>query len=299
MSGESEAPSMPNNSAEEAEVSPPFRRDRTRWLRERFIPIVSLLVAAVSLTMAYFTVKRSLETGKQLRALSDNQVETGRQLKGISDNQTTQYIGEFPGCLGRIVDVLKEAHRGEEITIISDFPGYGIYSDNRAFLSYEGVLREKVLETTITMVVLDHIQRMEVLRAQFGRRHIQAIKSSSAFRDFLRWTAYKEADFQKPEDLCVAIEQEQKKAFDSNFKSIKNKCESNRPLPILLWIVGDRVAVFSIPNLLPEQGAVEAAFITRDQRLINQLRVIALAYSCKARVSGVNEENPSHSTSVK
>jgi hypothetical protein len=261
------------------------RKDRIRWLRERFIPIMSLLLALVTLTMAYFTVSRSLENSKQLAVVSADQVETVRQLRGISDNQTTQYIGEFPGCLNRIVDVLKESQRGEEITIVSDFPGYGIYSDNRAFLSYERVLREKTLDTTINMVVLDHPQRLKVLRAQFGRRDIQSIKNSSTFKDFLKWTSYKEAEFQKPEDLYVAIEDEQKKVFDNNFSSIKNKCQSTRSLPILLWIVGDRVAVFSIPNLLPEQGAVEAAFITRDQRLINQLKVIALAYSCNERIA--------------
>jgi hypothetical protein len=274
------------------EVIQVTRSDRMRWLRESLLPIVSLIAAVVGLTMAYFTVSRSLQTGKQLNAISENQLKTAIQLKAISentagqlkeisDNQTTKYVGEFPGCLKSIVNVLNEAEPGEEILIVSDFPGYGIYSDHSAYLRYQEVLEEKELRSPINMVVLDHTQRLEVLEAEFGRREFEEITGSPAFKDFLNWAPYKESDLKNAQDLCIAIENEQIKTYESRLRSIKNKCESHRGLPILLWIVSDKVAVFSIPNLLPEKGAVEEAFETRDQRLINQLKVIAGGYSCK------------------
>ncbi|HBB86795.1 MAG TPA: hypothetical protein DC047_04195 [Blastocatellia bacterium] len=271
----------PNDSAIGIEVIQVVRRDRMRWLRDSLLPIVSIVAAVISLTMAYFTISRSLQTGKQLNAISENQLKTADRLQAISDNQTTRYVGEFPAFLKDIVDILGETKPGEEITIISDFPGYGIYSNHRAFLTYEQVIKEKLLESPVSMVVLDHNQRTDVLNAEFGKRNIQEIKRSSPFKEFMSWALHNESEFRSPEDLCLAIEKEQIDAYESNFKSIRNKCESNRALPILLWIVSDRVAVFSIPNLLPEQGAVEAGFITRDQRLITQLKVIAKGYSCK------------------
>ena len=49
-------------------------------------------------------------------------------------------------------------------------------------------------------------------------------------------------------------------------------------MPMFLWIVGERVAMFSIPHLLGKGGTLEAAFLTRDQALIKQLRVVAESY---------------------
>lgn len=259
----------------------PAQRDRIKWLRERFIPILSLIVAGVSLTMAYFTVTRSLETGRQLKTISE---ETGRQLKAISDNQSTRYLGDFPGCLGEITKVLEEANAGEEITIISDFPGYGIYSDHQAFLSYARVIETKAIKNTpVSMVVLNHDQRVEVLKAQFGRRKINEIRETVPFKEFLIWSDYKDvANMRDSNEFCSAVAEEQKKVRDKHFSFITNAnwYESRQPLPILLWIVGNRVAVFSIPNLKTgtNEDAVEAAFITRDQGLIGQLKVIAQAY---------------------
>lgn len=259
-------------------------------MRERFIPILALVMAVITLTVSWFTITRSLRSGRRLTEIISNLTEhrdhlkkQSSKLEEISGNLSTRFVGDFPGCIDEIVKVIEGAKAGEEITIISDFPGYGIYSNNAEYVKYESVLRRKIHDTHISMVVLNHEQRMEVLRAQFGKSDIKDIKAGAAFKDFIRWARHNEADFQNTEQLCTAIEEQQKKVFELNLDSIEDRCEYDKPLPLLLWIVGDRVAVFSIPNLLPDKGAVEAAFKTEDQGLIKHLKVIAHGYACGSR----------------
>src|ERR1700751_240475 len=53
--------------------------------------------------------------------------------------------------------------------------------------------------------------------------------------------------------------------------------EYNGDMPVYLWLVDDKVAVLSIPNLAPENPK-ETSFITRDARLINQLSSVFNSY---------------------
>jgi len=48
-------------------------------------------------------------------------------------------------------------------------------------------------------------------------------------------------------------------------------------MPVYLWLVDDKVAVLSIPNLAREHPE-ETAFVTRDARLIAQLTNVFNSY---------------------
>jgi len=53
--------------------------------------------------------------------------------------------------------------------------------------------------------------------------------------------------------------------------------EFSGSMPVCLWIVADKLAVFSIPNF-SRGGALEGAFLTHDHRLILQLQNIFDTY---------------------
>ena len=241
----------------------PDIQSRMIWLRERVIPVMSLVMAVFTITMAFFTVSRSLDSG--------------RQLKAISENLTTQFVGEFPAFLPRLTSVINEAQPGEEITVICDFPGYGIYSNHKAFLDYRHAVEVKNHESKITMMVLTDNEQQNVLRAQFANRTLEEIKVTPQFKEFLVWSHHSEADIESKEAFFAVLEATQKEVW-SNFKFVNERRQRQQSMPMFLWIVGERVAMFSIPHLLGKGGTLEAAFLTRDQALIKQLRVVAESY---------------------
>ncbi len=68
---------------------------------------------------------------------------------------------------------------------------------------------------------------------------------------------------------------EQHRVLVEDFRGLV-RAEHPSMLPLYLWIADDKVAIFSIPTFAP--GAREAGFLTRDSKLIAELRSIFDTY---------------------
>lgn len=250
-----------------------------RWLREWVTPLLSVVMALFSVTMACVTVTRSRDTGQLLKAVSDKTLL-------ISENLTTQFIGEFPTFIPELANILNSADKTEPITIVCDFPGYGIYSDHDGFLKYRQALESKAMNSDIAVVVLSAAQQRQVSAVQFDGDTFETIKGSQNYANFLKWAHHSDADFKTKDDFLIALAQEHSQVWSTDFRSVKERYEYSSTMPMFVWIVGKRVAVFSVPNVLLKQGGLEAAFRTSDKRLIEQLQMVAESYQKASTLVG-------------
>ena len=226
----------------------------------KFLQVLSPLIAAVALYLAY-------RTDKALRVVEP-------AMREIERNLTTRYLGPFPTFMDQIVAILDSAV--DSIFIACDLPGYAIFSSHENYVAYRAALETEAGQRIgIRMVVLDEERRDSILQIQFGGRDFAELKASDSFQQFLRWSGRDSRKIRDRRDFILAMEEEERLALKEHFRSLDRR-EHHSNMPVYVWIVGDKVAVFSIPTLAP--GAREAGFVTRDGRLIAELRSVFNTY---------------------
>jgi len=214
-----------------------------------FVALALIFLALVSLFFAYLSLKKSDE---------------------IVKNLSTQYIGEFPDFLPRMTNELESARKS--IYIAKDFPGYGIYSNHRAYLKYRNVLQQKREDNIeIKMIVLNEERRGELHDLQFLHVGFEQLKISDNFQNFLGWSGRDPESINNKEEFKTALTEEQKGTLERDLRGIDIKQIDER-IPVYLWIVDDMCAMLSFPSLAG--GAVEGAFFTKDGKLITRLKNI-------------------------
>ena len=98
------------------------------------LPLIGLIITVIALSLS-------------VRQLSD--------AKKITDSISTRYIGEFPEIVEQINDLLLQAK--EEIIIMTDVLGYGMYSNPGDFHKYLSIIEKKAGdECDIKFVVYDN-----------------------------------------------------------------------------------------------------------------------------------------------
>ena len=203
--------------------------------------------------------------------------QAGGYIEQISANLTTQYIGQFPTFMPKIVEALAEAQ--DTISIATDFPGYGIFSNHEQYIAYKTAIERKVLdELEITMVVLNKKERRRLHAIQFRDMTLEELQNpnNASFDNFLRWSRRERGEIRDMKDFATALGEEQTRALKQDFRGVNRK-EFSGNMPLYIWIVDDKIAVFSIPALAG--GAREGAFLTRDHRLISELHTIFKNYA--------------------
>jgi hypothetical protein len=201
-------------------------------------------------------------------------LRTDAAVSSTAKNLSTRYIGQFPEILPEIVTALQEAHK--EISILSDVPGYAIYSSHNTYLNYEATLHQKAQYTAIRIAVLTPLRRRQMLQLQFGSQNFDILRQTDEYKAFRRWGGQDVDKIKNMSDFIdVLADAHGKKAAE--FLPDMQVRQYDGEMPVYLWLVDDKVAVLSIPNLAPEHPK-ETAFITRDARLINQLSNVFNSY---------------------
>jgi hypothetical protein len=226
----------------------------------------------------------------------------GRQLLDITRSLSTRYLGPFPTFIPAITELLRSAPDGASLLVACDLPNYGHISSRRAWARYRGALLEAASTTTLKIVLLSESRRDRVLEEQFRISEEDWVrwKNARARRATLDEFVGNERAGDDVDTLSFA-----------RFKALLNRAdrrslnelspaevlESDETLPIYLWIVDDRCAVFAIPSFA-DDATTEHGFTTSDARLVRALRDVHKRIADRARpVKVVSEKEVAHFSS--
>ncbi|MCG8698814.1 MAG: hypothetical protein MI922_12235 [Bacteroidales bacterium] len=200
------------------------------------------------------------------------------KLEEIYVSLSTKYIGVFPGYLPKLIESIESAEK--EITILCDFPCYGLFSNHSYYIQYCSALQNAKAKSNvkISMNILNKELREKMLNEQFEmydgtdsnknwkKRYYEPLK---IFKDhYLKDKSMENISFKDLSDALLAIND---KTIDT-FQSIMSVKEIASNTSIFYWIIDKKMAIFSIPSFT--QADSEMAFYTEDPKLISSFQEI-------------------------
>ena len=191
----------------------------TRLINSPIVGIMGLLFTVIALSFSLWQISEA---------------------RKITDSISTRYIGEFPDFIEQINDLLSEAK--EEIIIMTDVLGYGMYSNPEGFHKYLSIIEKKASEEcSIKFVVynksllnrtrqMQHIGNANIERYHQLRKD-QMHKDANNLRDSIFTENLKDKGsilkkFQKYE-FANSHKTKDKRNFEE-FDIIKSKFETNK-----------------------------------------------------------------------
>ncbi len=95
----------------------------------------------------------------------------------------TSFIGKFPLDLEKITELVRNAKDGDDLWVLVDFLGYGIYSDPERFEEYVRALIEA--KANVRILIHDDAAAKNTLEMQFKRVRFGELRKTANFRHFL------------------------------------------------------------------------------------------------------------------
>jgi|HubBroStandDraft_2_1064218.scaffolds.fasta_scaffold206620_1 hypothetical protein len=228
------------------------------WARIKLFEIVTLTLAIVAIVFAWIQYH---DAGTQLN-----------RLEMITSSIQTQYVGEFPVNLDKIIDVVNAGTENGELDIMTDFPGYAIYSRNDRFRAYYNALvsAHQQRNIQIKMMVYDKELAEKAFRIQFKPSDFDEEKQKG-FRDFFKKYPPEPKNY---EEFVARI-------IDFQAHSADNLCREGvelRRVPaaqkylFFLWQTNNPEAVFAFRNEAEKNR--EISFHSLDPKLIEIFKTI-------------------------
>jgi hypothetical protein len=209
------------------------------------------------------------------------------ELKEIRHSLSTQYIGQFPDYISKVVDLVKSAKT--EVLIAYGQVTFGMFSYREKWLEYRTTLEQKLNEgKTVDLIFLNEKQRRNHQIEQFGlaqkswKEKLDDPEFKARMDTFAKHYATTQAEKMDSEMFLSLLELQQKKPLEDSFRTAI-KTEASSPFAIHFWIADGSRAVFTMPNFV--EGPTEFGFLTSDTRLIQALRSIHTRQKRNAKAS--------------
>ncbi len=174
-------------------------------------------------------------------------IVSARDTQRIAESVSTRFIDNFPRNIPALVKLVETAR--DTIVICADYAGYGEFSNREGFEDYRHALTKAVAaKVKVNMFLYDEAAMREALKRQFPDEV--------------------DSFFQKEIDRELAIRNE----FKNSGITIT---DVHTDLPVFLWLVDGREAIFSfhVFRSAPGDSFREAAFRTLDARFVEVLRL--------------------------
>ena len=203
-----------------------------------------------------------------------------RQVKSVSELARwlpTHPIGLFPTYLRDIVTLLNNAR--ESITIVCDYPAYGVFSDPRTYFRYCQTLETRIHEhVKVRVTCLDNEHRDARTTAEFARYDKTWDQWRRAHLTNIRELLLTHGGHDEPANT-VTRDEIVKLVTDDDYKVLTGALQNAQRVDVVaedmcvyFWLVDNREAIFSIPSFA--EAGDERGFYTRDADLIAGLREI-------------------------
>jgi hypothetical protein len=182
----------------------------------------------------------------------------------------TSYIGTFPFDLEKTIELIKDCKPDDEILIMVDFLGYGLFSEPDHYEEYAKALLET--KAHVRMLIYDAQSAKTTLLAQFKRAEFPEIKRGTAFNRY--YDRYQKLIGSRPEtyeDFMNALGCVQDYFCQQFYIKSHIEIYSATAMSIhearFFWMARNKEMVFSFPNLYT--GRKEFSFKTRDDHLMD------------------------------
>jgi len=129
--------------------------ERFKNVYESHREIINIIVLVLTFVMFFIALVQTIFSWIQTKQLGE-----------ITENIYTRYLGKFPSNISDITENLDKAQ--DSILILSDMPGYGVYSSSKGFEKYYDLLNEKIInKLTVTLICYGKKERAEQVKRQF------------------------------------------------------------------------------------------------------------------------------------
>lgn len=228
------------------------------WTSTKLFEIVTLLLALVAIVFAWIQYH---DAATQLD-----------RLQMITSSIQTQYVGEFPANLDKITAVISAATDRGELDIMTDFPGYAIYSRNERYRAYYNALvaAHQQRSVRVKMMVYDKDLAEKAFRIQFKPNDFEAEKNNG-FRDFFK--KYPPTPQNYEEFVSRILDFQAHASDDLCREGIEiRKVPSTQKYLFFLWQTNNPEAVFAFRNEAEQNR--EISFHSLDPKLIEIFKTI-------------------------
>jgi hypothetical protein len=245
-----------------------------KWI-VKFSPLISLIAAIITVVALWFA-------WDQQKTLTD-----------ITKSISTYSIGNFPGHMSQLDEILKNVEAEKDsIIIFQDFAYYGIYSSPEYFDKLlKNINTLAINDVTTYIVVYTNSVKKEILDRQFNNNNDSTF-SEKEYKDY-RYEHFKEYSFSS-DDIINKIKNYYTKEdsltgkifFEMLSRLERYVCKklevlgtqhpsfhfiymnSNEKLGIYCWSNGHK-AIFTLPR---HNSVGEIAFSTRDNAILNHIK---------------------------
>jgi hypothetical protein len=191
------------------------------------------------------------------------------QLTTIRDSMSTQYIGQFPDFVPKIIELIRSAK--SDLLIVCDVPAYALFSDYKNFVRYRSAIEDRIVDgVKVRMVCLNAEQRLQLHHEQFDKAGADweewRTRNTERLRVFIEHQAlHVSADQFTPELFISAVSRGHENALNHAFGRALIHDVSD-PLSLYFWVVDGIRGVFSIPSFT--ENATEHGFLTSESKLL-------------------------------
>lgn len=246
------------------------------------------ILTVVALALAIYQSYQAIKSEKEIRVISDQAIKSEKEIREISESVSTQYVNVFPDNMRKIIELVPKAQKS--LVVVSDIGAYGHFSSPSNSFFYVGELNKLTApDRGISIEFICYSRRAadKHLKDQFGWNNLmEAFKGDQtrawqkfhddrkdAFAEYSRWHLNKE-----PTDMPDLTKQisDATENLLTQLESRKGKdviyLATETELPIFMWIVDGREAIFSFHTY--GENAREHSFRTTDPRFIERLKEI-------------------------
>lgn len=238
------------------------------------LTIIAFGITIIAFIISIYQSYQSFKQTKELKSQTNYLISHSSDLKEIVGGLSTKYIGPYPDYLDNVISLISQA--SNEVKIICSIPTPYIFGDPNRWLKYEQILVKQAFNnidiTLITLNESDRLKRLElefcIAKSQWDQWFEERKKTVKNFISRYYQTEDLELlDYQKFISLLIDI---QNRKLQEVYKSNSIKVlEYDRLLPIHMWIIDSKEAIFSLQN--QSIGRSHVGFKTNDQTLISAL----------------------------
>jgi hypothetical protein len=238
------------------------------WLLKHRRALFELTTFLLAVTAIIFACIQFGDSRAQLASLT---VQTGK-IEAVTSSIITRYVGEFPKNLDDITPVVRNVTDEGELDIMTDHPGYAIYSRNEAYEDYFSRLVEahRKKKARVKMLVYDKDLASTALNTQFSEEDFKD-EHNRNFRSFFDDRPPVPAARGEFITRILALQNEVIHQLCQNGIQVRRVPPSDKYL-FFLWLTSNPEAVFAFRNEAARNR--EISFHTVDPALIGIFKTV-------------------------
>jgi hypothetical protein len=223
-------------------------------------------ITVVALALSWYQLKQAHQTESEIKEISGN-------IKEVAGSISTQYVDTFPANMPAIIDLIERTN--SSLLVVTDAPAYGHFSNPSAFEQYRRrleALASPDKKVKIRLLSYDDPTIISSAKNQFGQIDIQQVRKMGSYNTYFAFWKNKPQP-KTVEDFYDLIKENNNKFRQELAEYNVEISETQKPLPVFLWMRDEKEAILSFYNY--GQSPREVSFRTNDQSLIKILNEIA------------------------